>query len=511
MSLRKRILFLLFSLLFLLSSCTSTGLPVTDSTPSVTLPPAEVHFPAPIGDAALEYSDTVVFYLPSHDGISLSKVESTIPFSLVRPTAETIVRSLIAYPGSREAAALGGSVKLSLYGTNPVEVSRDVVTVNLSASALQLDREELFITCQAIANTLTELEEINHVNVLVVDKPIGLDIANTLPMGALQRNDESDLSAVYAQLLSRRAAVGTSDASAPFSASVPLYFPLQNSDGLICEVQTISFENQHMPDMVTAILREMAAGVSDSSILSPPLPLLADLLNATPVLTESDSAGGLIISLDFAHNLDDMLEAYGITRRQWSASVCYTLCSFFPNVKGVSLSISGAAVDSLMLTEPEESAPEAFLRSDFSSLIYDYATLYFSGDDHGTLVSTQRALPYFQCTNPRILLCELAKGPQPGDSRSDLLPVMKPSAITDTTILGLALSNHTLLTNFAPAFADLFETITPEEERTFTYAVVNTLCLNSRVRNVCFFLSGSQFDGFTGEIYWRGLFHPLPV
>lgn len=511
MSNRKRLLFLLICLMFLFTGCTSIGLPITDGAPSVTLPPAEVGYVAPIGDAALEYTDTALLYLPSHDGISLTTVESEVSFSLVRPAAESIVRSLLAYPGSRDASSLGGSVKLSLYGANPVEISRDAATVNLSASALQLDREALFIVCQAIANTLTELDEIRYVSVLVVDKPVGLDIANALPMGALQKNTERDLSAVYAQLLSRRAAVG-STVPAPFSAGVPLYFPLQNSEGMVCEVQTISFENQLLPDMVTAILRALAAGPADSSISSPPLPLLADLLTATPVLSENTASGGMVISLDFAHNLDDMLDAYGITRRQCTASLCYTLSSFFPNVSGVSLSISGVPIDSLMLTEDEDrSGSHPFLRSEFSGLIYDYCTLYFADNETHALVPSMRAIPYYQRTNPRVLLCELAEGPQPGDSRPDLLPVTETDSITDTTILGFALSNVTLLTNFAPSFGKACETLQPEAERFFAYALVNTLCMSSRVQNVCFFQSGSQFDGFSGEIYWRGLFYPLPV
>ena len=37
----------------MLCSCASSGLPVADDVPSVTLPPATVSFVAPIGDAAL--------------------------------------------------------------------------------------------------------------------------------------------------------------------------------------------------------------------------------------------------------------------------------------------------------------------------------------------------------------------------------------------------------------------------------------------------------------------------
>jgi len=509
---RKRLIPLLTCLLFLFTGCTSTGLPVTESIPSVTLPPASVDFAAPIGDASLEYSAAVSLFLPSYDGFSLTKLEKEISFSLVRPVEETILRTLIAHAGNRDATSLGGDVRLSLYGANPVEVSRNVATVNLSASALQLDREKLYIVCQAIANTLTSLEGIQYVNVLVVDKPIGLDIGNTLPMGALTYSNASDLSASYEQLLSRRVAAGASSAFAPLSTNVALYFPLQNSAGLVCEARSMNFENQRIPEMVITILRELAAGPSDPAISSTELPLLADLLTSTPVMLENTTSGGRIIALDFAHNLDDMLEAYGITRRQCTASLCYTLSSFFPNVSGISLSINGTVVDSLMLTEEEDSEEKhVFLRSEFSELIYDYCTLYFADEESHSLAASSRAIPYHQQTNPRILLCELAKGPLPGDSRTDLLPVMPVQSITDTTILGFALSDHTLLVNFSPAFDTLGQSIKPEEEQLFAYALVNTLCMDDRVRNVCFFQSGAQFDGFAGDIYWSGLFYPLPV
>lgn len=508
----QRLFLLLISLVFLLSSCASTGLPTTDISPDITLPPAEVSYVAPIGDAALEYTDTATLYLPSHDGISLVEFETEVSCSLVRPNADTVMRALLSQTGNKEYSSLGGDVRLSLYGANPVEVSRNVATVNLSASALQLDRQTLFITCQAIANTLTALDGIDYVNVLVLNKPVGLDIGNALPMGVLKANSTRDLSSVYDQLLTKRVTVGKAGTS-PLSADVALYFPLQNSDGLVCEVRSITFENQQLTEMVPSLLRALAAGPSDPQIRSPKLPLLADLLTATPVLKENPSSGGQIIDLDFAHNLDDMLDAYGITRSQCTASLCYTLSSFFPNVSGISLSINGTPVDNLLLTEEEPltNVSNVFLRSSFSSLIYDYCTLYFVDKNTQALVPSTRAIAYYQRTNPRVLLCELAKGPQPGDGQPKLAAVMKNKAITDTTLLGFALSGHTLLVNFAPSFSAIGKDLQPEQERLLAYALVNSLCMNDRVRNICFFQSGSQLDGFTGEIYWRGLFHPMPL
>lgn len=503
----------MFFLSFVLCGCVGSSLPVTDPTPLLTLPPAEITFVAPIGDASLEYSEDAVLYLPSHDGISLTTVPATLSYSPVRPDAETLVRSLLAQAGTKNAQSLGGNTRLSLYGTSPVEVSRDTATVNLSASALQLDRESLYLTCQAIANTLTQLNEIQYVNILVMNKPVGLDIGNTLPMGALKQNLSQDLGAVYQQLLSRRSTNQTTETSEPLSANLTLYFPLLNTEGIVSETRNITFENQHFADMVITILRELAAGPSRSDILSPSLPLLADLLTTTPTLQVSAEAGGSVISLDFAHNLEEMLDAYGISHKQSMASLCYTLATFFPNVNGIRVSINGSPIDSLLLTETAADDPQVpiLFRSDFSEMLYDYATLYFANEDLTALNATSRPMPYRYCSNPRMLLIELSKGPQHADSTANLRPVMHRNAISDTDMLGFSLSDQTLLVNFSPSFSEIGAELSSEEERLMAYSLVNTLCMNEHIKNVCFFLSGSQFDGFTGEIYWAGLFHPLPL
>lgn len=500
---------MMLALCLLLCSCAATGsLPITDSVPDVTLPPAEVSYVAPIGDAALEYTMPATLYLPSRDGISLAAVETEVAYSPVRPHADSLVRALLGHSGTKEATALGGEVKLSLYGISPVEISCHVATVNLSASALQLNREALYLACQAIANTLCGLEEIDYVNVLVVDKPVGVDIANSLPMGAFQHSSAQDQGAVYKQLLSRRVAGDDSEESKPFSANVTLYFPLSGTDGMVSEARTISFENQVLADMVSTVLRALGAGPQDAAISSPPLPLLADLLVSPPTVRVSDEAGGSIIQLDFAHNLEDMLEAYGVTRHQSVASLCYTLSTFFPNVCGVEVSVSGSPIN---LFEEDENVPDAYLRDAFAGMLYDYCTLYFISEENQALCASVRPVPYYQRSNPRTLLSELSRGPQPCDSQPQLLPVIHGSFLSDTDMLGFALDESTLLVNFAPSFVKIGENLTAAQERYLAYSLVNTLCTDPHFKSVCFFQSGTQFEGFTGEIYWEGLFYPLPL
>ena len=96
-----------------------------------------------------------------------------------------------------------------------------------------------------------------------------------------------------------------------------------------------------------------------------------------------------------------------------------------------------------------------------------------------------------------------------GDSKPNLKAVMPHNAITDPSILGFALYENALLVNFAPSFTSLSKEIVSEEEQLFAYALVNTLCMDERVRKVYFFNSGIQFDTFAGEIYWSGFFSPI--
>ncbi len=487
---------------FVLCACSGGGVPITQNNPPVTLPPASVRYVAPIGDAALEYTETAALYLPRHDGTRLGTINSGVSFSLSRPNEESLVRALLASPGDGVLSSIGGGVKLSLYGSTPVEVSRDVATVNLSATALQLDRQSFYTAAQAITATICSLKKVNYVNLLVMDKPVGMDIGNTIPMGTLSRNAWQELTASYEHLLSRR--------EGSLSSNVTLYFPVTGSHGFMSEVRVCSFPSRDPSDMITAILRELAAGSSQGISTSLP-PLLGDILTKAPTLSDSEEAGGKIIELSFDYSLDDMLEAYLLDRAQCLAAVCCTLCTFFPNVAGIQFTIGDKPVSTLMLTD-EFGSSVTFengiaRRSDFTSLILDERSLYFSGGNQ--LIETKRPMPYYSCQNPRALIIELAKGAQSYDSVSNLLPIMPASIISDSDILGLAIDDQTLLINMARSFESICAELEPESERILAYSIVNTLCENDRIKEVCFFIAGNQVERLAGGIYWSGFFYPM--
>ncbi len=493
----------------ILSSCTAK-LPVSDTSPTVTLPPVTQQYAAPIGDAALEYTSTATLYLPRYDSNLLGAYQTEVTFSAARPDSESLVRALLAQPETGTLSSLGGNVKLSLYGATPVEQSRNVVTVNLAASALQMDRKTLYIVCQAITNTLTELNGIDYVNFLVVDRAIGLDVANTLPMGTFSRSVGVDVGNSYDQLMLRRVEVTQSATDKPLVSNVTLYFPLAGTNGILSEVRNCSFSNQVPEDMIVTLLQEMSHG-SQEGINTPAMPLLADLLTKTPYIAETEESGKMVV-LDFAYNLDEMLLANEVSHASCMASLCYTLCTYFPGISGIKVSIGDAPVETILLSDQPESAVTFPLqvqeRSDYSTMLCDLSQIQLADAKGETLIGIQRPVPYYMARHPRQLLQEISAGPRPYDA-PQASAVMDAYVIDDAAIIGLALMDDTLLVNVSAAFTETLQEGTPQQERLLAFAIVNTLCQNTRAEKVQLFVAGKPFEGFTGEIFWETSFTPM--
>ena len=507
----KLLIIWLLSCLIAFSSCTH-GVPISENISMSTLPPANAHHIAPIGDAALEYTAEAALFLPRYDSARLLSITENIAFSPARPPAESLVRALITHAGNGMVAPLAGNIRLALYGVNSVEVSRDVATVNLAASVLQLDRKTFYLACQAITNTLTRLSGINYVNILVMDKQLGLDIEGTLSAGTLSRSVGEDIGAAYEQQLSQRVGFNEQAADKGLVSMATLYFPLPGSNGILPEVRSISFDNQIPEDMVVRLLLELSAGPQQLTSL-PTLALLRDLLTEPPSFSTAPEISGNIVTLRFSHMFDDMLDAFQLTRANCLASICYTLSTFIPNLAGIRVYIGDTLVENVPLLV-QNSGPLALLftdgvqyRNDYAAFLLDYCTLYFADENAQKLVEVKRAVPYYQVHNPRALLLELAKGPLSTDNAPNAKPIMPINALEDASLLGFSLNGDTLLVNFAPAFALVGEDLTVQEDRLLAYGLVNTLSAISRIRRVSFFVAGDLPLGFSGGIYWPGDFY----
>ncbi len=493
-----------------LSACQGGGIPVRTE-PTVTLPPASQPYIAPIGDAALAYTQTSTLFLPTVDGERLVAVTQEVGYSLARLDAESLVRSLLQSPGDAMTQPLGGDVKLALYGANPVEVSGDVATVNLAASALQLDRDALYLCAQAIANTLCTQKNIRYVNLLVMDKQIGLDLASTLPMGALTRNVTNIVSGTYEQALTQRVQPGEAAQDKRLNATVALYFPLRSRYGVMSEARNISFSGQTPEQMIAQILQTLSTGPV-TTLDSPPIPLLEGLTTQAPVIDEPESGGGKRILLKFDSALWDMLQNVGVPRVNFLASICDTLTTFIPNIAGLTVVVGEERIDHVMMgaTDGVLFTDGLIRRADFAPFLLDNATLYFANPNGDGLVATRRPIAYYKRTNPRALLLELFAGPGEADSVQQLGSVLPTNTLGDADILGLALSEQTLLLNVSTKFSQALTGLSGQQARQLAYAIANTLLCSDRAKMLCLFQSGLNLPSPPGDVDWSGVFYPNP-
>ena len=118
-----------------------------------TLPRAQVPYDAPTGEEEHVRQVTARLYLPNLSGTALIAVHQPLTISPYRWYLDDLCKALFDYAGT-EAQSLPRADSLMLAG--PVEISCGVATVNLSAQALALSHEQLYIVFQALHEKVSQ-------------------------------------------------------------------------------------------------------------------------------------------------------------------------------------------------------------------------------------------------------------------------------------------------------------------------------------------------------------------
>lgn len=483
---RFRRLLCLLLCVSLLTACTAD----IPAQPALTLPPISPGPEAPIGDAGLQTEIIAPLYLPSLDGQRLLTFYETLCVSRDQHPAEAILRALLTHPGNSRVQPLGGNVQLTLAGSNPVEISGGVCTVNLSANALSLSGEALYTAALGISATLCELSDIQYVSLLIAGTPVAMDVTGNLPLGLLSADPGQELPVLWEQLTARRTPIGELPAHTPLTATAALYFPLADGSGIAAEPRRLSFPGQHPQQQVVTLLTALSAGaemLEGAAIL----PDLNALLLFVPEVTQLES-GGRRATLHFTSDVLNRLPAAGCDPVAAFAAITATLTTFVPSLQQVCILVGNGALTSLY--SPEHGAllfPGGLLhRSDFSHLLMAQQSVYIL-EEQG-LIRRLHALPYRSAAHPRAVLLSL-----PG----------LPAGLTDADILGLSVTGDTLLVNFSARYAEVIRT-SGLDQRLVAYSLVNTLCELLQVRRVRFYFGGQAVDSLGGSVCWSGEFLP---
>lgn len=500
MSKRFLRLICLFCICLMLCGCASRQ---ESPAVSVTLPPVSSKLTPRNHDTNQDYRQTVLLYLPSPDGTRLVAVPENAQFTASRHAAEVLCEMLFSHKGTDDAVPLGGSVSLHLSETDPIEVSGNVATVNLTASALRLSHAQLHTLGQALANTLCQFGNLDYVNILIAGVQPGLDIAATLPAGSFQPNTREDLSALWA-----RASAPQSGARRAFAAT--LYYPAPSGKGILCEARTLSFSDLSIAGMARTLMAALSAGAEYLPAL-PKCPDLNGMLLSDPVLEETGGMRRLMLHFD--ENLNTRLIDAGITRSVMVSSLVCTLTTFIPGLDGVEIHIGNEPINAITPSGTFSGAGETIFftdglmqRKNFIPFLLAHSSLYFA-NAQGKLVQSARPAPFYEAYNIRTIIGQLMQGPQSYDSIGNLSATL-PQGLRDADLLGVSLENETLVLNFSQQLIKLCQGMTARQEQLMVYSLVNTLCELPGVNRVAFFIMGEQPESFAGSVFLPGDFLP---
>lgn len=496
----KRILCLLLCAM-LLTGCTSVQSNVQTTAP--TLPPAEAKYDAPVGDEGLLHTATAALYLPSTDGQRLLTRYTTLSLDHAQHSAEALVQALLAQSVTNETQSLGNGVTLSLYGASPVEVSCGICNVNLAATALQLEQEELYRVCAAMAATLCELDDIQYVNFLVADQAVSMDITGSLPLGSQTAHPGEELTVLWEQITARRAPLGENPANTPVSAVATLYFPLADRSGVAAETRTLTFAGQSADQLAEGLLTALSAGAQYLPGVNA-MPNLSGLMTQQPQAVDLED-GGRMLNLYFHAGLENSLKQVDLDMPCFISSLVYTLTSFIPSLAYVRIYVGDAPLTSLYSTTHGNLIFQngLILRQQFSAFLQSQVTLYFSTGSK--LKEVHRSLRPSQSQSPRALLAALLAGPIQQELNAGFAPIL-PTGLTEDDILGLSLVGDTLLVNLSARCSEFIRALTADQEQLACYAMVNTLGKATGAARVRFFFDGQVVESLGSALYWAGEF-----
>ncbi len=473
----------------LLSSCASQSTAI----PSATLPPASPGPQAPIGDAGLQREVIVPLYLPSLDGQSLLAFYEPLIFPQDQHPAGVILQALFTHPGNSRVQPLCPQTTLTLYGSNPIEISGGVCTVNLSANALQLSSQDLYTVALAITATLCDSAGVSYVNLLISGVPVAMDVGGNLPLGALNAPVSHELPILWEQFSARRTPAGEFPAHAPLTAAATLYFPLADGSGIVSEPRRISFPGQHPQQQVIALLTALSGGPDTlTGVCS--MPDLNAMMLFAPEITDLES-GGRRATLHFTADVEQRLLAAGCDPAATFAAVVTTLTTFVPSLQQICILVGDGALTSLYSSSLGSMLfPGGLMnRSTFAHALKDQTTIYLP-DSNGLRAHTL-SLPYRSAVSPRALLLAMAS------PEHQILP----APLTDADILGLAVHNGTLLIHFSQRYGQVIES-SDCNQRLMVYSMVNTLCELLNVRRVRIYFGGEAVDSLGSPLLWSGEF-----
>ena len=486
-----------------MSGCVRKG--NEEQTPSPTLPPAAASWAAPDGDRVIREPGDYLYYLPEEGESRLVTHSIHLEEASLNDTVTALAEAVLK--AASEGGAVSAQRELTLARSRNMEISSGICTINLSSSALLLSSADYYKVSLALATTLCRLEEIKYVNVLTANQSVALDSAGILAMGSLSGHAGENLTVLWEQAEARRTPQGGNPGATPLDAQATIYYPLTEGRGIACESRRVSFEGQSAGQLASALMDAMSSAVKNR-IGSADTPDLWEYMVHEPVSSELEE-GGKLITLSFRGGMQELADGWNTDIACLAAAITWTLTTFVPGTAAVCFRVGDKPVTELKSDRFRVDTVLGGLmrRSIFEPFLTGSTAVFFEAN--GKLIRVEKPVQRESADSPRTQLNALLQGPDRLEKEKGITSPLPPE-IREDDLLGIAAEGDTVLVNLSSRFREAIGAQGPEKEMLLCYAMVNTLCVNTGKKRVCFFFEGVQQEWIAGEIYWAGefLFNP---
>ena len=210
------------------------------------------------------------------------------------------------------------------------------------------------------------------------------------------------------------------------------------------------------------------------------------------------------IVLNLREDAEEQLKAGNTDLACFAAAMIYTLTTFVPNIRYVSLRIGNQMTE---LKSEHFGTVTAlgglFSRESVEPFLKGSITVYFARN--GILCECEQPITRRAADSPRAQLCVIMEGPDATEQENGIKATL-PEGIREDDILGISAEGDTLLVNLSENFREAIRENGAENETLLCYSMVNTLCKNTGMKRVRFYFEGRQEEHIAGTIYWAGEF-----
>lgn len=450
---------------------------------------------APMADSHEPRTQQVMLYFLDEEGMMLVPVPRTISVENGMHSAHAALLALCAGPMDNERAYWPEIGALS--AKRGFELSGGVATVNLPAKMRALSPEELYAVRMAITHTLTEFAEISYVNLLIGGREEGFDLAAVMPVGALSRVEDLDVSSSYLRMDEIRQS--TQDAGV--SRLTTLHFPSMDGRWILPEVRSVTYARLQPIEYLYTILEEIGKGTDNPLAMDVPAPL--DFIEEMPEIVRYEDGAYRAIEIRFSEAIDVALMDEGLTRGTYLAMLTDTLMGFVPGVDGMLVYIGENQITQVEAENTPDGRPIVFsstlaAREDFDGYLGAAGTLYLPEAETGKLEAVSCIFPQALQFDARQRLLQLTQ---------QMYDVgVLDETLTDADILGIDMQRERMLIHLSEAYASAMEGLSRQGERAVVYAMVNTLTQGNSVERAAFFFDGAQRETLAGGLEMRGEF-----